>query len=80
MSWNVGANAGPWEARYARIEQLMRGMDADIVGMQEVWRAVGHEPVADRVAPGLDLHTLHRVVRTSGARERHRGALAMAGH
>jgi endonuclease/exonuclease/phosphatase family metal-dependent hydrolase len=47
VSWNVWANSGPWEARYARIEQLMRGMDADIIAMQEVWRAVGHEPIAE---------------------------------
>jgi endonuclease/exonuclease/phosphatase family metal-dependent hydrolase len=47
VTWNVWANSGPWELRYARIEQLLRGMDADIVGMQEVFRAVGYEPVAD---------------------------------
>ncbi len=47
VTWNVWANSGPWELRYARIEQLLRGMDADIVGMQEVFRAVGYEPVAE---------------------------------
>ncbi len=47
VTWNVWANSGPWEERYARIEQLLRGMDADIVGMQEVFRAPGAEPVAE---------------------------------
>ncbi len=47
VTWNVWANSGPWELRYARIEQLLRGMDADIIGMQEVFRAVGYEPIAE---------------------------------
>jgi endonuclease/exonuclease/phosphatase family metal-dependent hydrolase len=55
VTWNVFANAGPWEARFARIEQLLRGMDADIVGMQEVWRAAGHDPAAV-IADKLGVH------------------------
>jgi len=47
VTWNVWANAGPWESRYARIEQLLRGMDPDIVGVQEAFRAPGAEPLRD---------------------------------
>jgi endonuclease/exonuclease/phosphatase family metal-dependent hydrolase len=55
VTWNVWANSGPWEQRFARIEQLMRGMDPDIVAMQEVWKADGQEPVAE-IADHLGLH------------------------
>ena len=55
VTWNVWANSGPWEQRFARIEQLLRGMDPDIVAMQEVWKADGHEPLAE-IADHLGLH------------------------
>ena len=47
VTWNVWANSGPWEQRFARIEQLLRGMDPDIIAMQEVWKADGQEPLAE---------------------------------
>jgi endonuclease/exonuclease/phosphatase family metal-dependent hydrolase len=36
-TWNVWARYGPWEARAPVIEQTLREVDADIVGLQEVW-------------------------------------------
>ncbi len=54
VTWNVWANSGPWEQRFARIEQLLRGMDPDIIAMQEVWKADGQEPLAD-IARNLGL-------------------------
>ncbi len=55
VTWNVWANSGPWEQRFARIEQLLRGMDPDIIAMQEVWKADGQEPLAE-IANHLGLH------------------------
>jgi endonuclease/exonuclease/phosphatase family metal-dependent hydrolase len=36
-TWNLWARYGPWEARAPAIEATLRAVDADIVGLQEVW-------------------------------------------
>ena len=36
-TWNIWARYGPWEARAPVIESTLRGVDADIVALQEVW-------------------------------------------
>ena len=36
-TWNIWARYGPWEERAPVIESTLREIDADIVGLQEVW-------------------------------------------
>jgi endonuclease/exonuclease/phosphatase family metal-dependent hydrolase len=36
-TWNLWGRYGPWEARYPAIRETLRRVDADIVGLQEVW-------------------------------------------
>jgi endonuclease/exonuclease/phosphatase family metal-dependent hydrolase len=36
-TWNLWATYGPWEARAPVILETLRRVDADIVGLQEVW-------------------------------------------
>ena len=36
-TWNVWARYGPWKARAPAIEATLRAVDADIIGLQEVW-------------------------------------------
>jgi endonuclease/exonuclease/phosphatase family metal-dependent hydrolase len=36
-TWNIWARYGPWEARLPAITETLRRIDADIVGLQEVW-------------------------------------------
>jgi endonuclease/exonuclease/phosphatase family metal-dependent hydrolase len=36
-TWNLWARYGPWEERAPAIEATLRAVDADIVGLQEVW-------------------------------------------
>jgi endonuclease/exonuclease/phosphatase family metal-dependent hydrolase len=36
-TWNLWARYGPWEARAPVILETLRAVDADIVGLQEVW-------------------------------------------
>jgi endonuclease/exonuclease/phosphatase family metal-dependent hydrolase len=36
-TWNVWGRYGPWEARLPAIIETLRDVDADIVGLQEVW-------------------------------------------
>lgn len=37
LSWNVWARFGPWERRQGPIIDVLRQVDADIIGLQEVW-------------------------------------------
>jgi endonuclease/exonuclease/phosphatase family metal-dependent hydrolase len=36
-TWNIWARYGPWPERAPVIESTLREIDADIVGLQEVW-------------------------------------------
>jgi endonuclease/exonuclease/phosphatase family metal-dependent hydrolase len=36
-TWNLWGRYGPWEARLPAITETLRRIDADIVGLQEVW-------------------------------------------
>jgi endonuclease/exonuclease/phosphatase family metal-dependent hydrolase len=36
-TWNLWGRYGPWEARLPAITETLRRVDADIVGLQEVW-------------------------------------------
>lgn len=36
-TWNIWARYGPWEERAPAILETLRAVDADIVGLQEVW-------------------------------------------
>ena len=36
-TWNIWARYGPWERRAPVILETLRALDADIVGLQEVW-------------------------------------------
>jgi endonuclease/exonuclease/phosphatase family metal-dependent hydrolase len=36
-TWNVWGRYGPWAERLPAIVETLRGIDADIVGLQEVW-------------------------------------------
>jgi endonuclease/exonuclease/phosphatase family metal-dependent hydrolase len=36
-TWNLWGRYGPWEARLPAITEWLRRIDADIVGLQEVW-------------------------------------------
>jgi endonuclease/exonuclease/phosphatase family metal-dependent hydrolase len=40
-TWNVWGRYGPWDRRRAAIVETLRSVDADIVGLQEVWDADG---------------------------------------
>jgi endonuclease/exonuclease/phosphatase family metal-dependent hydrolase len=41
-TWNIWARYGPWEERAPVIESTLREIDADIVGLQEVWDDGSH--------------------------------------
>lgn len=40
-TWNIWWRFGPWEERQPRIIEELRGVDADIIALQEVWGADG---------------------------------------
>jgi len=46
-TWNVWGRYGPWEARMAAIVETLRRLDADIVGLQEVWEDDARSQVAE---------------------------------
>ena len=37
VSWNLWARFGPWEQRAEAIRATLRSLDADLIGLQEVW-------------------------------------------
>jgi endonuclease/exonuclease/phosphatase family metal-dependent hydrolase len=51
-TWNIWARYGPWEARAPVIAATLRAIDADIVGLQEVWDD-GERNQADELARAL---------------------------
>lgn len=56
VTWNLWWRFGPWEARQPAILETLRGLDADIVTVQEAWStADGQDQVATLAgALGLD--------------------------
>jgi endonuclease/exonuclease/phosphatase family metal-dependent hydrolase len=53
LTWNVWWRFGPWEARQPAITTTLRGVDADVVALQEVWGEVGGANQAARLADEL---------------------------
>ena len=38
LSWNLWWRFGPWRERYPRILQVLRDLNPDVIGLQEVWQ------------------------------------------
>jgi len=58
-SWNVWGRFGPWEEREPVLLHELRELDADIVCLQESWKA-DDETQSDRLAAALGLeHAVH---------------------
>lgn len=55
VTWNVWSRFGPWEAREAVLLQTLRGLDPDIVCIQEAWK-VGDDTQGARFAEALGMH------------------------
>jgi endonuclease/exonuclease/phosphatase family metal-dependent hydrolase len=60
VTWNLWWQFGPWEERQAAIRTTLRGLDADIVCIQETWPAQAEEIATDlgmhhEVACGIDI-------------------------
>lgn len=56
MSWNLWWRfGGNWRERESRILARLRELDADVVGLQEVW-AAGDVTQADVIAHALGMH------------------------
>ena len=51
-TWNLWGRYGPWEARAGAITETLRRIDADIVGLQEVWEDA-HRSQASELAAAL---------------------------
>ncbi|MDQ1466263.1 MAG: hypothetical protein QOH10_678 [Actinomycetota bacterium] len=49
-TWNVWGRYGPWEARLPVITETLRRVDADIVGLQEVWEDDGRSQASELAA------------------------------
>jgi endonuclease/exonuclease/phosphatase family metal-dependent hydrolase len=49
-TWNLWGRYGPWEARLPAIVETLRHIDADIVGLQEVWEDDARSQVAELMA------------------------------
>lgn len=55
LTWNVWWQFGPWEERRKAILAVLRDLQPDIVGLQEVW-AGGGENLAEWLADDLGMH------------------------
>ncbi len=55
VTWNLWWRFGPWQERRKAILAVLRELDPDVVGLQEVWDA-GGENLAVWLAGELDLH------------------------
>jgi endonuclease/exonuclease/phosphatase family metal-dependent hydrolase len=53
-TWNLWWRHGPWPQRATAIATVLRGLDADVVALQEVWSHPA-ATFADRLARDLDL-------------------------
>ena len=41
LTWNVWWRYGPWRERIPAIEKVIERVDADIIGLQQVWEQDG---------------------------------------
>ncbi|MFF8674495.1 endonuclease/exonuclease/phosphatase family protein [Streptomyces sp. NPDC015242] len=55
VTWNLWWRFGPWQARQKAVLTALRELEADVVGLQEVWAADG-ENLAEWLAGELGLH------------------------
>jgi endonuclease/exonuclease/phosphatase family metal-dependent hydrolase len=55
VTWNLWARFGPWEQREAAIRATLRTLDADLIGLQEVWADARRNLAAD-LADELSMH------------------------
>ena len=56
LTWNIWWRFGPWEARQSAIAATLRRIDADVIGLQEVWSEVGGASQAAILAEDLGYH------------------------
>lgn len=57
-SWNLWGRWGPWEVRQEPIRQTLEAIDADVIGLQEVW-AEGEKTQAGVLAEGFGFHSAY---------------------
>jgi len=55
LTWNLWWRFGPWQERQQAIRTVLRELQPDIVGLQEVW-ACGGENLAGWLASSLGMH------------------------
>jgi hypothetical protein len=55
LTWNVWWRFGPWEERRKAILEVLRDLQPDVIGLQEVW-ARGGENLAEWLASSLGMH------------------------
>lgn len=55
LTWNLWARFGPWEARQGAILEVLRRVDADVIGLQEVWSTDDADQLVD-LAQALGYH------------------------
>ncbi|MFD9317049.1 endonuclease/exonuclease/phosphatase family protein [Streptomyces sp. NPDC060053] len=55
VTWNLWWRFGPWRERQKAVLAVLRELDPDVVGLQEVW-AAGGENLAEWLADELGLH------------------------
>lgn len=58
LTWNLWWRFGPWEARQPAIAETLRRVDADLIGLQEVW-ADGADSQAAQLADHLGYHHVY---------------------
>jgi endonuclease/exonuclease/phosphatase family metal-dependent hydrolase len=58
MTWNLWWRFGPWEARQPAIVETLRRVDADVIGLQEVWDD-GTDNLSAIIASELGYHHVY---------------------
>jgi endonuclease/exonuclease/phosphatase family metal-dependent hydrolase len=58
LSWNLWHRFGPWEARRPAIAATLARLDADVIGLQEVW-ADADVSFAEELAERLGFHQVY---------------------
>ncbi|MFG2679301.1 endonuclease/exonuclease/phosphatase family protein [Streptomyces sp. NPDC048392] len=56
VTWNLWWRFGPWAERRKAILGVLRELEPDVVGLQEVWAVDGGENLAEWLARDLGLH------------------------
>ena len=64
LSWNLWWRFGPWEARFPAIQATIRGLDPDVIALQEVWGEPDADSSASKLAEALGYEHVyaHRLV------------------